>query len=120
MNGNKTIKGSVKKKLFEDNAGGLTIIFYRDSKPVAAAYGMEHTTDNGLDLLTHWDNYTNCAGASCGWADESGQSNDDITLEIIIGDIEKFNVQEVAKYDGYKITIYPDRAGTAAVKFIKS
>lgn len=110
------------KKCYEDNAGGLTIVWYdKNDKAYAAAYGL-HTQvydgKRGQYDMVEWDDYKDAEGTSMGWADASGESMYGVTLAAIVKDIDDTaNVAEVAIYDGKKLTLDVEIMGFSAKKY---
>jgi hypothetical protein len=109
-----------KKECWEDNAGGLTIIWYRGKKAIAAAWGLQYQDDggNGYYDMCEWDDYTDCQGSSMGWVDIETDAGD-VTLQSIIDDVAKYEPQGnmalvATKTPSAPLKLHKDVMGSAA------
>ena len=111
------------KECWEDNGGGLTIVWRdKSGKIIAAAWGLEYQYKGGdgkYDMVD-WDDYKNCDGNSMGWVD-TNTSNGAVSVKSIQNDINEYeplgNMTLVAKNVNSKLTLYPDKMGYAAKKY---
>lgn len=118
------VKVNHRKECWEDNAGGITII-WRDSdgKITAAAWGLEYQTDgDGNYDMRDWDDYADCTGTSCGWVDTDNNAGV-VSVDTIQQDINRYeptgNMCLIAVTQDDVLITYPDAMGYSGKKYFR-